>query len=468
MDVETFVTLGLGDNSFLVASGDEAVLIDPQRDAWRFVETAERRGWHIRHVLETHVHNDYVSGALEARAVSGAEIVVHAGAGPYGFPHRAVEPGADVRVGDLRFVARAAPGHTFEHLAWEAHVPGRVEPAAVFTGGSLLVGSAGRSDLLGADLAEQLARLQYRTVNDLARLPADTRVMPTHGAGSFCVSTAPAADRVSTIGAERATNAALLAEDEDAFVRQQLASLGRYPAYYPRMAPINRAGPPILGRLPSIPALSPDEAEAIAAQGAWVVDGRDRTEFAAGHVPGSINIELDDAFGTYVGWIVPFGAPLVLVLPEPVEESAAFATTQLLRIGWSAPGGYIARGLEAWSDSGRPVRSYPVASMRELFERRVRNGEELRILDVRQPVEWRDDGAIPDSLQMFVADVPARVGELPRDGEIWVVCTTGHRATIAASLLDRAGIPVRLVARGGTVGWIERFEESATAGLRTA
>ncbi|HSL33850.1 MAG TPA: MBL fold metallo-hydrolase [Candidatus Limnocylindrales bacterium] len=468
MDVETFVTLGLGDNSFLVASGDEAVLIDPQRDAWRFLEAAERRGWHIRHVLETHVHNDYVSGALEARSVTGAEIVVHADAGPYGFPHRAIEPGDDVRIGDVRLVARAAPGHTFEHLAWEALVPGRPEPTAVFTGGSLLVGSAGRSDLLGDDLAEQLARLQYRTVHDLAKLPADTRVMPTHGAGSFCVSTAPSADRVSTIGAELATNVALLAEDEDVFVRQQLASLGRYPAYYPRMAPINRAGPPILGRLPGLPALSPDEAIALSTQGAWVIDGRDRSEFAAGHVPGSINIELDDAFGTYVGWIVPFGAPLVLVLPDPLEESASYATAQLVRIGWDVPAGYVAGGVEAWLASGRPTRSYPVAAMRELFERRVRDGEDLRVLDVRQPAEWRDDGAIPDSLQMFVADVPARIGELPRDAELWVVCTTGHRATIAASLLDRAGVPVRLVARGGTVGWIERFVEPATAGLRTA
>lgn len=468
MDVETFVTLGLGDNSFIVASGGEAVLIDPQRDAWRFLAAAERRGWRIRHVLETHVHNDYVSGALEARAVTGAEIVVHGGAGPYGFPHRAIEPGADVRLGDLRLVARAAPGHTFEHLAWEAHVPGRAQPTAVFTGGSLLVGSAGRSDLLGEDLAEELARLQYRTVHDLAKLPADTRVMPTHGAGSFCVSNAPSAERVSTIGTELATNVALLADDEDAFVRQQLASLGRYPAYYPRMAPINRAGPPILGRLPSLPALSPSDAAAFIARGAWVIDGRDRTEFAAGHVPGSINIELDDAFGTYVGWIVPFGAPLVLVLPVPLDESANYATAQLVRIGWDVPAGHIAGGIEAWLASGRPTRSYPVAAMRELFERRVRLGEDLRILDVRQPAEWRDDGAIPDSLQMFVADVPTRIGELPRDAELWVVCTTGHRAAIAASLLDRADTPVRLVARGGTVGWIERFEDSAPAAVRSA
>lgn len=467
MDLETFVTLGLGDNSFLVASGDEAVLIDPQRDAWRFVATAEQRGLRIRHVLETHVHNDYVSGALEARSVTGAEIVVHAGAGPYGFPHRAVEPGDEVQVGDLRLVGRAAPGHTFEHLAWEAYTAGRPTPDAVFTGGSLLVGSAGRSDLLGDQLAEELARLQYRTIRGLATLPPETRILPTHGAGSFCVSTAPSADRESTIGAELATNAAILAADEETFIRQQLGSLGRYPAYYPKMAPINRAGPPILGQLPALPALSPAEAAALATRGAWVIDARDRSEFASGHIPGSLNIELDDAFGTYVGWIVPFAAPLVLVLPDPLDETVPAAMTQLIRIGWDRPAGQLAGGIGAWVGDGNPIRSYPVAAMRELFERRVR-GEAIRVLDVRQPAEWRDDGSIPDSLRIFVADLPARMGELPADEELWVVCTTGHRATIAASLLDRAGIPVRLVSRGGTVGWIERFEAVGAEALQGA
>lgn len=468
LDVETFVTLGLGDNSFLVASGDEAVLIDPQRDAWRFVAAAGQRGLRIRHVLETHVHNDYVSGALEARSATGAEIVVHAGAGPYGFPHRAVEPGDEVRIGDLRLVARAAPGHTFEHLAWEAHTAGRSVPDAVFTGGSLLVGSAGRSDLLGDEVAEWLARLQYRTVRDLAALPPETGILPTHGAGSFCVSTAPSAERTSTIAAELASNVALLAADEDAFVRQQLGSLGRYPAYYPKMAPINRAGPAVLGRPPDLSALSPAEALARAARGARVIDARDRSDFASGHIPGSLNIELDDAFATYLGWVVPFGAPLVLVLPDPLADSASAVTTQLIRIGWDAAAGQIAGGIEAWMAAGNPVRSYPVATMRELYERRVLRGEAARILDVRQPAEWHDDGSLSDSLQMFVADLPARDGELPRDEELWVVCTTGHRAAIAASLLDRAGIPVRLVARGGTVGWIERFQEPATAGRRSA
>lgn len=464
MDVETFVTLGLGDNSYLVGSGDEAVVVDPQRDAWRFTAEAERRGWRIRHVLETHVHNDYVSGALEIRATTGASIVVAAGSGPYGFEHREVEPGEEIAIGDVRFVVRAAPGHTFEHLAFDAwRATGHpAAPEAVFTGGSLLVGSAGRSDLLGIDRFEQLARAQYRTIRDLARLPDDVAILPTHGAGSFCVAAAPSAERVTTLGAERIVNAAMLARDEDEYVRTQLESLLRYPAYYPRMAGINRAGPPAVGSVPPVAALDPGAVEAAVAAGAVIVDARDRTEFAAAHVPGSLNIELNEAFGSYVGWIVPFDTPVVLVLPEPlIEAHDEEAATQLFRIGWPALVGRLEGGVEAWASSGRALGSYPSSPMKELFERHVRNGEPARILDVRQPAEWRDDGAIPGSLRTFVADLPSALATIPRDEELWVVCTTGHRAAIAASLLARSGVPVRLVARGGTIGWVERFEAAA-------
>ena len=462
MEIASFVTQGLGDNSYLLAADGEAVVVDPQRDAWRFVAEAERRGWRIRHVLETHVHNDYVSGALEVRASTGADIVVAAGSGPYGFAHRAIEPGDQLTIGGLRIRAHAAPGHTFEHLAWEVWDGDAPAPSGVFTGGSLLVGSAGRTDLLGAEIAEQLARAQYRTLRELAALPDEVRVFPTHGAGSFCAANAPSADRASTIGAERATNAALLAGDEESFVRQQLASLGRFPAYYAHMAPINRAGPSVLGRLPSLAALSPSVAAEAAARGAWVIDGRDRAEFAAGHIPGSLNIELDDAFASYVGWVVPFDTPLVLVLPEPVAESAPEAITQLVRIGWQRVPGHLAGGIDAWAGDGRSIRSYPVAGMRDLFDA-ARAGEAPRVLDVRQPAEWRDDGSLPGSTTIFVADVPDRIADLAPDVEHWVVCTTGHRAAIAASLLDRAGIPVRLVGRGGTIGWVERFERLAAA-----
>lgn len=460
MDIETFVTNGLGDNSYLVGSGDEAVIVDPQRDAWRFIAEAERRGWRIRHVLETHVHNDYVSGALEVRAATGADIVVAGASGPFEFEHRPIEPGDEITIGDIRLIARAAPGHTFEHIAWELQTsdPG-TSPTAIFTGGSLLVGSVGRTDLLGEQVAEELARAQYRTIRQFALHPDAVRILPTHGAGSFCVASAPSAERASTVGAERVGNAAFRAADEESFVREQLGSLGRYPAYYPRIAPINRAGPPTTGRVPAMPELDLEAVERAVAGGAWIIDTRDRTAFAEAHIPGSINIELNDSFGSYVGWIAPFDTPLVLVLPEPIAESAAESAVQLFRIGRTGVLGQLSGGISAWMASGRSARSYPTSSMKDLF-RTVRQGTAVSILDVRQPAEWREDGSISGSRRIFVADLPAHIDDLPRDEEIWVVCTSGHRAAMAASLLDQADVPVRLVARGGVIGWIERFERA--------
>jgi rhodanese-related sulfurtransferase len=350
----------------------------------------------------------------------------------------------------MRLVAWETPGHTFEHLSWVANEGGAEVPLAVFTGGSLLVGSAGRSDLLGMDLAEELARAQYRSVRRLATLPNEVQVLPTHGAGSFCVSLLPKADRTSTLGAERATNAALLAPDEETFVREQLSVLMRFPAYYPQMAPINRQGPKLLRSLPFPVPMDAARVAGAVATGARIVDGRDRSEFAGAHIPGSLNVELNESFGSYVGWTVPFDTPLVLVLPEPVAESAPEAVAQLVRVGWDRIAGHLVGGVEAWRAAGRHVRSYPLGTTRELRER-LAAGAGVRVLDVRQPGEWVD-GVVPGSTLEFVADLPGRVTDLPRDVEHWVICTNGHRAAIAASLLDAEGVPVRLVARSGILG----------------
>ncbi|HEU5155600.1 MAG TPA: MBL fold metallo-hydrolase [Streptosporangiaceae bacterium] len=445
MDFEVFVTPGLGDNSYLVVAGDEALVVDPQRDAWRFERAARARGAVIKAVLETHAHNDYVSGAHELRAATGAEIVAPA-KGRYEFPHRPVDEGDEVSLGDLRLVAMATPGHTFEHISWLAYEAGA--PAAVFSGGSLLVGSAGRPDLLGDAYTDALARAQYATLARLAALPDTALVLPTHGAGSFCVAAMPTTRRTSTIAAERAENPLLTAVGYDDFHAELCGELMAYPAYYAHMAALNRAGVPVLGGVPRVPALS---ARALAERrdsGAWVIDARDRDAFAKAHIPGSVNIELNSGFGSYVGWMLPFDAPLALVLPEPHEESLTEAVTQLLRIGWTNMAGRLAGGIDAWD--GEP-RSYPTAGIDELCAAMER-GDDLVVLDVRQDLEW-GWGVIPGSTTIFVADLPHRLGTLPRDRPTWVICSNGHRAAIAASLLDRAGVPVRLVGAAGVAEW---------------
>jgi glyoxylase-like metal-dependent hydrolase (beta-lactamase superfamily II)/rhodanese-related sulfurtransferase len=459
MDLELFTTAGLGDTSYLVASRGEAALVDPQRDAWRFLAVAERRGWRVTHVLETHVHNDYLSGALETRAATRAEIVAPARGG-YAFAHRGADEGTEISVGALRITAMATPGHTPEHLAWavrSADGAADAPPEGVFTGGSLLVGSAGRTDLLGDARTEELTRLQAASLRRLAKLPAAVRILPTHGAGSFCSAGPVAATRTTTMGRELVANLALEAAGGGSFHDVALGHLGRYPAYYDHMAALNLAGPAVLGELPATPQLDADAlARALTAQ-VHVVDGRPRAAYAAEHVPGSLNIELDESFAAYVGWLVPFNAPVAFILPDPEPEALTEARSQLLRIGYDDVAGYLAGGIGAWLASGLPISAYPTTSMEAVYGEAAA-GSPPAILDVRQPIEWRDDGVIPGAQTIFVADLPERLDALPRDRPLTVLCRSGARSAIAASLLDNAGFDVRLVAEGGSLGWPDRFK----------
>jgi hydroxyacylglutathione hydrolase len=465
MELEVLVTPGLGDNSFLVGSGGEAAVVDPQRDIDRLVDLADARGLNIRHVIETHVHNDYVSGSLELHEATGAEIAAPAG-GEYRFAHRPMADGDEIRFGDLRLVAMATPGHTPEHLSYVLEETASGRPRAVFTGGSLMVGGAGRTDLLGHELTDGLTRDQYRTLRRLAELPDDVEVLPTHGAGSFCGAGPSPKERTSTIGHERRHNGAMTAPDEEAFVRQQLTGLLVYPTYYRYMAEINRSGPGLLRDLPRPRARSPAEVAARLESGGWVVDTRWRVQFARAHIPGSVNVELDDTMGSYVGWIVPFGEPLILVLAEPVEGSLEEAFTQLLRVGYERVEGYLEGGMLAWRADGRTLASYRVAGLDELC-RSTRAETVGNLLDVRQQTEW-DEGYAADSQLIFVGDLPDRLGEIPRDRETWAICATGHRASMAASLLDRAVAPVRLVDATGVSDFLAhcRPDEAAAVDLR--
>jgi hydroxyacylglutathione hydrolase len=448
-EIQVFPTSTLGNNTYLLAVGRDAALVDPQRDAWRFLAAAESRGLTIRYVLETHVHNDYVSGALEIRAATGAQVVAPA-KGAYRFPHRGMAEGDEIDLGGVVLQTMETPGHTPEHLAYLLSESGR--PVAVFTGGSLLLGSAGRTDLSGDRSTQDLTKAQFHSLRRLADLPDQTRVLPTHGAGSFCAATAPSQQPASTIGLQRRDNPAMLAPDEESFVRQQLRGLPLYPSYYRHMAPTNRAGPTVHGRVPDIRALSAADMDHLARSGTWIVDIRDRWSFAAAHVPGSINVELDDMFASFVGWVIPFGAPIVLVVPEAGERHGQEALTQLFRIGYEQVEGYLAGGVQAWLATGRTVKSYPVTDVDDLRRASTTDAPPL-VLDVRQPNE-RTQGVIPGSVQLFVGDLPERVDELPKDREIWAICRSGYRAAIAASLLDASGNRVRLVAHEGVERWL--------------
>lgn len=444
-DVVVIPTPGLGNSTYLVGAGDAAVVIDAPRDSWRIEEVAERRGWRITHAIETHVHNDYLSGALELRRSQQAIIVAPA-QGRYQFTHVPAADGFSLDLASGGLVALATPGHTPEHLSWELR-DGQGRPRALFSGGSLLIGGVGRTDLLGEGRRAELTEAQFGTMRRLAELPDDVRVHPTHGSGSFCVAGDPDMPGRSTVGALRRWNPAFAAPDLAAFERELATGRTRYPAYYRRMAPLNRRGPRLLGGPPLPRPLTVWQVAEARMSGVWIIDVRDRYAFAERHIAGSWNIELGDSLSAYVGWLLPFDAPICLVVDGPAQEVEAL--DELLRIGYDHVVGHLHGGMDAWVASGGETRSYGTAGWEELRPSRHEPLDEAtHILDVRQPYEWQT-GAIPGSTHIFVADLPAALAGLDREGRWLVACRTGVRAAIAASILDASGISARPVVDGG-------------------
>ncbi len=434
--VENIRTEGLGDSTYIVVHDGLAVVVDPQRDLDRFERVLEDTGSELRLVLETHLHNDYVSGGKSLAEELDAELVLPAGAAP-AFRHRPAFHHEDIEAGPIRVRPIHTPGHTPEHMSYLVLIEG--EMFGVFSGGSLLVGSAGRTDLLGKERADTLARLQYLSVNRLADLPEDVALYPTHGAGSFCTASGTG-ELTSTIGDERKTNPVLAYPDEDSFVEGQLEGLVPYPSYYRHMGPTNLTGPPPPPELVT-PEIDRGDLEAIEDDVA-IVDMRPKAEFSRGHIEESIGIPLRDDFGVWVGWVVPYQAPLVLVAND--DQSVDEARRQLLRIGFDDVRGVILN-LSEWKGD---LLSYRAID-KQGFAEAVEDGKQ--ILDVRAPDEWKT-GTIEGSILQYAPDVTREPSEdLEPDREVYIACGTGYRATITASFLEKRDFdPVVLIDGGVT------------------
>jgi hydroxyacylglutathione hydrolase len=426
-------TPSLGDRSYLVSDGQATLVVDPQRDFDRVLEQADRLGVGVTHVAETHLHNDYVTGGLALARQVGAAYLVPAAA-EVEFERVAVADGDRIEVSPrMALLVIATPGHTFHHVAYALEVDG--ETKAVFSGGSMLHGSVGRTDLVGPEHTQELTRAQFESVRRLSGLlPAGAAVLPTHGFGSFC-SASPTTGTASTIELERRSNPALT-QSEVAFVESLLAGLDAYPAYYQYMGPANAAGP-------AAPDLALPERVGAAelrdriSAGQWVVDLRPRSDFAAGHLEGSYNFGVDGSVATYLGWLAPWRTPVTLIGVTP--EQVAAAQRDLSRIGWDRPAG------AAVGEIGDLAGSGPLAATRRVsFADVARQPERRRVvLDVRRNLE-RQEAAIPGSLHIPLHELPNRLGEVPPE-EVWVHCHSGYRAAIAASLLERAGRHVVLI-----------------------
>jgi hydroxyacylglutathione hydrolase len=457
IEIVAIDTPSLGDRGYLATDGQVALVVDPQRDFDRIIATAAELGVPITHVLETHIHNDYVTGGLALARAAGAEYLVN-GADPVRFARTPVEDGDVIEAGGMLVQVLGTPGHTFTHLSYGLLDAETGAVAAAFTGGSLLNGSTGRTDLMGAAHAEALSRAQFRSARRLARdLPGSAPVCPTHGFGSFC-SASPATGRGSTIADEERVNP-VLTQTEDSFVRELLAGLDAYPAYYARMGPANLAGPaaPDLSAPRSV---DPAELRRRIDAGEWVVDLRSRTAFAAGHLPGSLNFEGGPSFATYVGWLIPWGTPLTLIGASP--DDVGQAQRELCRIGIDEIDGAASGDVALRGDDRAGLESFPAADFAALAAALGLGAPSghagLVVLDVRRASEW-EAGHIDGALHVPLHELAGRMGEIP-DGEIWVHCQGGYRAAIAASMLAADGRPV--------VAVCDDFTAAREAGLLAA
>lgn len=453
MELLQFWSEGLAQASYLLVDGADAIAIDPALEAEWYLDAARERGAEIRHVLETHVHADFVSGNLELAALTGASLWVGPGAGP-AYRALTLEHGVAIPFGTRLIQVRHTPGHTPDSVTLvvpPAPGAGINEPHLAMTGDTLFVGDVGRPDLAATaqttitDMAHALyASLQTHVLT----LPDNTRVYPAHGAGSLCGKSLSTA-RSSTIGAERLTNPALRAGDEDAFVRYVTSDLPLQPQYFARAVAVNRRGATSRAAYTAnLRSLPPAAVAAALVAGAVLLDARDEDVFPLGHIPGSISVAVSDTFGPWAGTVLPPGAPVILLCAPGTERPLAL---ELQRVACEPPVGYLAGGFAAWHSAG-----FPTATLAEIAPDAVAGAlaetgkPPVRLLDVRSASEF-EDAHVTGAHNLPLTQLPLRIGDLDAQTPYLTVCASGYRSVIAASVLRRAGfVDVRNVCGGMT------------------
>jgi hydroxyacylglutathione hydrolase len=453
MILQRFEVAGLAHYSYVIGSEGHAVVIDPQRDISVYREFARLKGLRIAHVLETHIHADYASGAPALAESTGATLWLSGYDVDeqfiYQMPHTPLADGDEVYFGKLRIVATHTPGHTPEHLSFLLYEQqGCGHPLGIFTGDFLLIGSLGRPDLLGEAAKQLLAEQLFEsTENKIARVPDGTIVYPAHGAGSLCgvgISERPE----STLGYERSCNVFLAAHSREKFVTQILGSVPQFPEYYKRMKALNAAGAPSLQSAPGAKALEAKDLQGVAQNsGAVVLDVRSPEAFGGAHVPGSFNIGAGPNLPLWSGWVLPYDADILLVGDSSTNlEEARWS---LARVGHDRIAGSLQGGFNTWVAAGLEQAHLPQLSVGEVSEAASAGGV---VLDVRSPAEWRA-GHIASAWHIPLGDLPERLGELPGELRLHVICGSGYRSSIACSILQRTGFKELRNTLGGMAAW---------------
>ena len=455
MFFKQFYLESLGHASYLVgdAATGQALVLDPRRDVEDYFEAARKEGLRIAYAIDTHGHNDYLTGLCELGARQRVELLGYADAG-LGYQHRQVKDGEIIEIGDVGFEFVHTPGHTPEHVSLLVYDrTAGDEPALMLSGGALLVGDLARPDLLGGtEQAREAAREFCHTIQEkiLWRLPDHVEVWPTHVSGSLCGGNI--GSRLSTtIGYERKTNVVLSrVSSSEEFVDEciRIDNLPAVPPYWRRMRAQNLAGPPLLGVLGEPLALQTDEVDARFRSGAVVLDTRSVEAFWGAHLPGALHVGLGASFSTWAGTVLEEGAEVLLILDSPSDLWEA--TWQLLRIGYPPPTGWLSGGMHAWRTSGKQTVSIPQMTVQQVAEE-MDEGD-IEVLDVRQPAEWAE-GHIEGATYITGAELPERLDEVPTNRRVAVLCGSGFRSSVATSYLRAHDHPNAVNVSGGMGAW---------------
>lgn len=449
VQVERFYLGCLAHASYLISSGDVAAVIDPQRDVEIYIEAAARHGVRIEHIIETHLHADFVSGHLELAERTGARIYIGDGSGA-AFPHTPVRDGVFLRFGRCQLDFLQTPGHTMESICIVMTDQDARRPRAVFTGDTLFVGDVGRPDLAPNHTPQELAAFLYRSIHEkLLTLADDTEIFPAHGAGSLC-GRQMSSESSSTVGKERRFNYALQARSCDEFIHLLTDSLPTRPEYFARDVELNRQGAAPLDELPQLRPLSASEVLTLQAEGVIVVDTRPAMQFAVAHVPGSIHIALTGQYASWAARILGLDRRLIIAGEDPdhIRESQV----RLARVGVENVSGYLEGGITGWIKGGYELDYIPQITAHELSELLESEGDGISILDVREPSEI-SGGAIGNSVRIPLGQLTAKFGELDRNKLLVAHCKGGYRSSIATSLLRRAGFRDIANLTGGFDAW---------------
>ena len=448
MYFEQFYLGCLAHASYMLGSEREAVVVDPQRDVDLYLKAAADHGLQIRHIFETHLHADFVSGHKELASRTGAQIYIGAQAGAR-FQHVPVTDGFELKFGKVCIRVMETPGHTPESICLVLTDREKsITPCAVLTGDTLFIGDVGRPDLSPRHTPAQLAGLLYDSLHTkLMTLPDNVLVYPAHGAGSLCGKNMRA-ERSSTIGTERLTNYALQIKSREEFIAQLTSNLPARPEYFLKDAEINRTGAPALSELPALHAIEPRELEQMLRQGEMALDVRSGDAFAAAHVPGSVNIALSGQFASWAGTVLGLTAHPVLI--ADTEQQIEEARIRLARVGIENIDGYLAGGVAEWKQAGLPVATTEQVTPEEL-NTRLRAGS-LQVLDVRRQPEW-DAGHIEGATWWPLDNFRVSPPEIDHEAPLAVHCKSGYRSMIAASLLESAGFHRIVNVVGGFDAW---------------